>query len=271
MKILRKTLLVGSILAFAWGLAYFARAQTSHFTNSRIISTHDFDPEWECDNPLEVEQILAQPYHYFTSGGQSWVFLSDDGQWVVKFFDFRPTWHDVAKVLHLPESWCPKLTDRQIKRRETHIKGYILAASRFRDGCGLVGVFLNGKQVGEHYLTITDPSYCKHRIDLSKCAFVVQRKAEPLPDRIQTLLKTGDTKEASLALSAVLNLVAERTALGLGDGDVVNFHKNLGFIGNKAIYLDAGGFIDAPEFLNPANAETEIVRSANLLIEKISQ
>jgi len=259
------------VCAFAWALAFFARSQTDHFTNNRILSTHAFHPEWECNNPPEIEQIISQPFHYFTYGGQSWVFLSEDGQWVVKFFDFRPTWYDAAKALHLPESWTPKLTERQIKRRETHVKGYILAATRFRDGCGLVGIFLNGKQTGQHHMVITDPSHCQHRIDLSTCSFVVQRKAEPLPDRIHSLLKAGNAKEASSALSTVLNLVAERTALGLGDGDVVNFHRNMGFIGNKAIYLDAGGFIDAPEFLIPANAETEIIRSANLLIEKISK
>ena len=271
MKILRRSSLTIGILAFAWVLAFFARSQTHHFTNNRILSSHEFHPEWECDNPPEIEQILSQPFHYFTYGGQSWVFLSEDGQWVVKFFDFRPTWYDAAKTLHLPDSWTPKLTDRQVRRREAHVKGYILAANRFRDACGLVGIFLNGKHIGERLLTITDPSYCQHRIDLSTCSFVVQRKAEPLPDRIHSLLKAGDSKEASAALSAVLNLVAERTALGLGDGDVVNFHRNMGFIGNKAIYLDAGGFIDAPEFLIPANAETEIIRSANLLIEKISK
>lgn len=270
MNILRRLALAVFFFAAVYGVSFFARKQTAHFTISRILSTLPFHPEWECENPPEVDQILSQPYHFFAAGGQSWVFLSEDGEWIVKFFDFRPTWNDVAKTLHLPSFLCPSLTTRQVERREKPIEGYALASKRMREICGLTGVFLNGKKTGEHHLTITDKIHCPHLVDLSSCSFVIQRRAEVLPSRLAKFLKEGKTREANQVLSSALNLIAERTSLGVGDGDNVRLHLNLGFIGDKAVYLDAGTFFDAPQFLTAANAEEEIVRSANVLIEKLS-
>ena len=72
-------------------------------------------------------------------------------------------------------------------------------------------------------------------------------------------------------LSKALTLIAARCAAGIADGDHWHLHRNIGFIGEDPIYLDAGTFHDDPTLYIPQAAEAEILRSADLLIEKISK
>ncbi len=271
MNFLRRYSWIFAAVILAVGLTIYARREMRHFALERIFSRIPYHPEWECENPSDIDAILAQPYHFYINGGQSWVFLSADGKWILKFFDCRITWHDIAGWLHLPENFRPDLTPRQIRRREGPPAGYALAAKRFREECGLVGIYLNGKSSGVHQIKITNPIQCEHDIDLAKTSFVIQRKAETLPDRLVRLLKTKDTKEASKALSQALNLIAARSAVGIADGDDVKLHLNLGFVGDKPMYIDAGTFLDSPALLLLSNAEKEILRSADVLLAKLAE
>src|SRR3569832_1407459 len=75
------------ILCF-YGVAKFCKKQTGSFTIARITSDLKFHPEWEVNNTQEKEaqKALAQPYRFLGKGAQSFVFASEDGQWVIKFF-----------------------------------------------------------------------------------------------------------------------------------------------------------------------------------------
>ncbi len=258
-------------IALAIGLSIFARSKTHHFSIDRIVSPLSHHPEWEIENPPEVEEILAQPFHFFTNGGQSWSFLSDDGKWIIKFFDFRPTWHDLANFLHLPDAFSPKLTPKQIRRREGPPQGYAIAARNLRRECGLVGVFLNGKDTGISRIQITNPIHCQQLLDLGSTSFVIQKRAETLPMRLARFLKSKETDRASQALSQALNLIAARSAAGIADGDNTQLHHNLGFVEDEAIYIDAGTFVERPELAVQENAQAEILRSADLLIAKLAE
>ena len=58
---------------------------TDGFWMSKVTSSLKPDPRWDVE-PLEpaaeraVEKILDQPFHYFGSGGECYVFLSQDGR-----------------------------------------------------------------------------------------------------------------------------------------------------------------------------------------------
>src|ERR1700687_1837730 len=71
-----------------YGTARFCKKQTGSFTIARISSEIPFHPEWEVEteNEEQIKHILSQPYHYFGKGAQSFVFASEDGSTVIKFF-----------------------------------------------------------------------------------------------------------------------------------------------------------------------------------------
>lgn len=272
MKLFHKIAWPCGAVALAIVLAILARQKTHHFTIDRLVSTLHYHPEWELENPPEVESILSQPFRFYASGGQSWVFISEDKKWVVKFFDFRLTWNDVASKLHLPEALRPSLSTSQLHLREEPAKAYTLAFQHLKEPCGLIGVFPNGKRSGITELKLFDPIHCEHRFNLAKASFVIQKKADSdLPEYFNDLLHDGDTKKAADSLSKALNLIAVRCHAGIADGDDRHLYQNIGFIGEDPIYLDPGAFRENADLTDPKAAETEILRSAELIIAKLAK
>ena len=93
---LRLSLTLAGILALCLALAHFCRAQTKGFTITGISSNRPFNPAWQTRSLLPAEQeelntALSQKYQYFNRGGQCYVFLSADGNYVIKFLSNRRT------------------------------------------------------------------------------------------------------------------------------------------------------------------------------------
>src|SRR3569832_1589228 len=99
--------------------ARFCKAETGKFTVLRITSNLTYHPEWETASlsPAqedEIKTLLNQPYTYLNKGVQSFVFASEDGRYVIKFFR-----HD-----HLsPPFWSKLLPgkDRKLAQKYTRL------------------------------------------------------------------------------------------------------------------------------------------------------
>lgn len=275
MKSIIKT---AGVLALATGLCLLAEKETANFTISRITTNLPFHPEWEVhdNNPDElaaIDAIVKQKFLFLDNGGQSWVFISEDGQHVVKFFKFRFTWYDLFKNVWFPEALephRPQLTAKQIAKRQRLLGGYAIAYRKLRAETLLEGVFLNGKHVGELSMRIVDKIGIDHTLDLRDKPFIIQRTAIPLVKHLTPMMKEGRVEEAREALCSALNLVAQRCAQGIIDEDH-RLYTNLGFVGKQAVYLDAGSLKEDPSIALPERAREEILRSAELLISQLEK
>ena len=77
-----------------WGvlsLSKFCLKQTGQLQLSTMRSSRPYESLFETRPPtagekLEIQEALSQRYTYFGCGGQSFVFFSDDGKYVIKFF-----------------------------------------------------------------------------------------------------------------------------------------------------------------------------------------
>lgn len=95
MKKYFKIFLVISLLVFviySSGRLYYAI--TAGFTISNITSDFAYNEKWDMLSLSNLEkervnQILAQKFSYLGKGCQSYVFLSEDGEYVLKFVKIR--------------------------------------------------------------------------------------------------------------------------------------------------------------------------------------
>ncbi|HSX03462.1 MAG TPA: hypothetical protein VLG76_01900, partial [Rhabdochlamydiaceae bacterium] len=158
-------------------------------------------------------------FYYLASGGQAWVFVSEDQKFVLKFFKAH-------------------LRKRKAKF-ERDFKSCKLAFDELKNETGLVYLHLN-KSADLHLMAkVVDKLHIEHQIDLDKTEFLVQKKATLLYDHIQKLMNEGKAQEAKQALSAVCRLILKRCEKGIFDEDP-RIQCNLGFIGNEAILIDTG-------------------------------
>ncbi len=202
-----------SIFVAITGILYFLCDQaTWGFTVARLQSHFDLG----LPNRGNPHPYLKQKYYLADQGGQSYVFFSEDGNYVLKFFK------------DMPRPWLPFRSYQKKKRGKLKrtLHGYLLAYERMREETGLLCIHFKPSQT--HLPTrLIDRLHIENSIDLSSVFFVIQKKA--------TLGTISDDE--------LQDLLFTRMAVGIDDHDL-RHHRNIGWVDNHPIILDPGRFVE---------------------------
>lgn len=231
-------------------LQRFCHQQTDGFSRYKISSELCFHSEWETP-PLsdlektELKEILSQPFHYLAKGAQSYVFLSQDKKYVLKFFRIYhlqpPFW-----ITHLKWPWF--LQPYQLKKiaqksEELHkdFASYKIAYDFLKEQTGMVYLHLNKTHDLKQMLTFYDKIGIKHTVDLDQMEFLVQKRAELVYPALAGMVELEGIQGAKDALSQLVDLLCLRCKKGIKDKDP-DLNTNFGFIGHQPLQIDVGRF-----------------------------
>lgn len=192
----------------------------------------------------EVAKLLDQNFSYLNKGAQSYAFLSEDGQYVLKVIKqkrLRPAlWEKLFEKMPLTASLAAPVSAFKARNRALILKGCTVAA-RCRDLTGLVYSHPNGSN--DHYLLVNIDG---RKLNLGELSFYLQKKGEPLIPTLTTLSES----EQEEALSALVSLLIERARRGFYDQDN-RFLLNVGFAGKDPFFVDFGEFDEDPGMTSP--------------------
>jgi hypothetical protein len=210
------------VLCF-YGTARFCKKQTGSFTIARISSDLPYHPEWDVKpaNEEEIKKLLSQPYRFLGKGAQSFVFASEDGTAVIKFFRH----HHLKKNSKLAKDFG----------------SYKLAYDQLRNETGLLYLHLNKTSHLNQTLDLIDKIGIHHPIELDRYEFLVQKRAALSYVALQQWIDEGKISEAKEALTSLVQLLAKRALKGIHDKDP-DLNTNFGFIGLESIQFDIGRF-----------------------------
>ena len=216
----------------------------------------------------QLHNILSQPFHYLSCGGQSYVFISDNGQYILKFTKFH---HlripPVIKYLPLPAS-LDQYRAKKIHKKDFILKrtfrSYVIAYHFLKKETGMLYYHLQKTSDLKQTLTFFDKLGYKYTINLDDYAFVIQKKGMATRHMINTLMQEGKVTEAQEKLDQLLKLAVVRCEKGLGDRDF-KFKSNLGFIDGCAAQIDLGSLSLDTQAKNPLFYKAEIKRAGEVL------
>lgn len=84
----------------------------------------------------------------------------------------------------------------------------------------------------------------EYQVSLDDTEFVIQQKATFIKPTIKALMTAGQLQDAKLRISQIFELLKAVSQKGILDTDGALIHKNnIGFIKDKAIYIDTGKFV----------------------------
>lgn len=223
----------------------FCHKQTHGFRTSKIKPRPD-DFQTTAPTALseetldEIKEILAQPFHFMNSGGECYVFVSESGHHVLKFFKH----HHMRKVkiedFFLPGPIRRKIRKLRLDKRDRFMTSCLLANEHFSIGTGLIYLHLTPTSVFNQKVRIFDPIGCVHQIDLDTHTFALQRRAHLIYPSLQALIEMDEVEAVETRIASYVQLIASRCDAGLQDHDARK--RNFGFIGQQAIELDLGSF-----------------------------
>ncbi len=211
--VLTKTLLFFTL----FGLAYFfSDLVTWGFTIARLRTSKPLGPSRGAAPYL----ILKQKFYLKDQGGQSYVFISADEKYVLKFFK------------DMPRPWIPfkNYQQKKLGKLIRTLSGYHLAFERLQQETGLLYLHLSPTTTPLP-TTLVDRLNIEHPIDLSSVYFVLQKRATPISSFSEsTLLQVSE-------------LLQKRASLHIADHDP-RLHDNLGWIDGHLVFIDPGRFVE---------------------------
>jgi hypothetical protein len=227
------------------GIDRFVHHESSRFTLSKIISSQRYSPEWEIPKlPFQeqknLEQILNQKFTYYSKGSQSYVFISEDKKFILKFLKqekLRPkSW-----LAYLPLSFNPYYREYLFKKEKCRatFSACKTAFQELKKESGLIYVHLNHLRDLNKKITILDKQGKRHVVDIDRTCFYVQKRAQLIYSRISELMHSNDIEGAKSIISSVFSLIDFLGKKGVFDNDPI-LRKNFGLIDDVAVQIDIG-------------------------------
>lgn len=245
------------LMIYGAGRAYFYF--TDGFAIRNITSEVSYDPRWNT-RPLnksqweEVWKALGQPYHYLGKGCQSYVFESEDHQYVLKFIKYQRFrnhfWVDWMGHLPLVDKYVREKNRKKRKKLENILTGWCIAYDELKTETGVVYVHLNKTDDWLGTLQITDKMGIQHEIPLDEMEFMVQRKARMLTDTIHEMMENEQIDDVKNLLSRLLKTILLEFERGISDNDQA-LMQNTGVLNGMPIHIDLGQFVRRKDVQNP--------------------
>lgn len=230
-------------LIFVSGRAYINFSDG--FSLANVRSSMSYDPRWDveaiADN--EVKKILSQPFSYLGKGCQSYVFESEDGNYVLKFFKFQHLRTDTIWCsIPLPEFLAKKRDEsiqRRLAKKERLFKGSVVAYEQIPELTGVVYLHLNPTNHLNCSIEFKDKIGWLHSLPADKTVFILQRKAIPAANFFTKLEKEKSHDAAKSGFHSLLGIYHKSALSGIIDLDPATI-QNLGFSNGEAQIIDIG-------------------------------
>lgn len=260
MKKLKISLLFLCLIVAIYGAGRLYFYVTGGFRIAHISSDFIPDPQWDTRalsdlEWQEVRKAVDQPFSYLGKGCQSYVFLSEDGGYVVKFFKyqrFRP--HPILTQLSfLPpvEKLVKEKKEKKKIKLDALYSSWKLAFDHFPSHTGLIYVHLNKtKNLFSHPVTFYDKIGRGHTLELDGMEFLIQKKAIMLCDELDLLMAEGKEKNAQELITSLFDQVVLEYHKGFADNDHA-LMQNTGVIDHIPVHIDVGQFVQNESMKDP--------------------
>lgn len=226
------------------------------FKNSLQIPAFAMKEEEKTQNiDPEIVKILDQKFIYLDQGCQTYVFQSQDGQYVIKFIRYSkyelPFWMNCLCFFEKGKAYQQRrLAFRQSKFHHS-LRSYEIAGDFMKEETGVVFSHLQPTKCFIKNLQIKDRLGRKFLIDLDQSGFLLQKKVIPLRMKFLEYKKQKDFTKAKELTVSFLKTVQEMAKKKIVNCDY-NCVKNSGVLENRIIFLDVGSFFWAKDKGNPS-------------------
>lgn len=210
------------------------------------------------DDKTEMNAILSQEFYYLGKGCQSYVFSSQDGKYVLKFFKyqrFRPqAWLDSFAFIPPVDSYRMEKIAKKKRKLNDAFSSWKMAYEELRPETGVMYVHLNKAEEWKNPLVIYDKMGFRHEIDLNKIEFMVQKRAKMLCPELLRMKENNELHVAQEHIDRLLALLLSEYRRGYADNDHA-LMQNTGVYDSVPIHIDVGQFVK-----NPIASDPEVYR-----------
>lgn len=253
MKRLLKILVLCTFLSFGSYKAYrMWESRTDGFAIEKIHSTAPDDPAYAVETTANqrdaVNAILNQPFYYLGHGFQTYVFQSKDKKYVLKFVRYqRLRFSRFANALPQIPPISIYRAHKEVEfaeRKHALFNGYKIGVQKAPEETAILYVHLTKTKAQHGTVIIYDKAGQQYAVRLDDVEFIVQKRANQLKGTITQLMDAKRVDEAKTRIDQIFTLLLTCAKKGVCDIDSALIRKNnIGFLDDKAIYIDSGKIV----------------------------
>jgi hypothetical protein len=201
----------------------------------------------ECS--LDVQDLLQQNFTYLGKGHQSFAFLSQDGNYVLKLFKpHYPNWETFLGTINFTYIPFAKWGYRMVashsytQRIKEDLTSYVNALCQFKKESCLEYIHLAKTTHLHTKIRFFDKMNIMRELDADSTCFLIQKKVTPIENTLKTLMQERKIDEARVLLQKLIYLLSKRLDLGFYK-PTHKFHANFGCVGLEPVQLDVGRLV----------------------------
>lgn len=255
------------------GGGLFFCCRTSGFSIDKISSNLSFNLRWEVEpisekhRELLVQKVFPQTYYYLAAGNQCYAFISEDRQYVLKFFKMQNLFPK-GWMGNFPLSFLRFFGFEQESNNELFLErifaSYKDAYEALRKETGLLYLHFNKTRDFGFTVALIDNKGKKHLVELDTMEYIVQKRATRIFDHLKELADEERYEDLRTSIRSFLQLIAVRCEKGFVNHDI-SIRNNFGFVGNTAIQFDCATLTRDGSMKYPMNFRQEVLEAAERL------
>lgn len=255
MKTLLATVLV--VLIGFWG---FNKLNENFSVENITLKEWRTLPNSPKNSPQDVvtaRKIFDQPFKYLGKGRQSFVFVSQDDKYILKFIKCqRINVSDIYAKFPLPPFLNKKRQANMAEREDRlarHFTSMALAYDPLKEQTGLLFLHIEPTREVQKMVTLIDKLGFSHNVEIDTVPYALQIKAQKVGAVLGKLWKKRNIPELTKRLDQLIDLFIERASFGIinPDSSLVQ-RNNIGYTPTRAIYIDIGTFKRSKRSSDPA-------------------
>lgn len=192
--------------------------------------------------------ILEQKFTYYRRGAQAFVFLSEDGNYVLKIFNNR---------LHRQMQWyshLPFFKEESLflqKKLQAVSESYHIANQKLKEESSLLYAHLQPSALPLKKIHIVDKLGIEHTIETEKSGFLLQKRGDLIYPIVKRWIGNNEREKAQELISSLVAFIDHCHKSGIGNEDP-SVKKNLGYLEGKLFLLDVGRVTNDPNLQKEA-------------------
>jgi hypothetical protein len=189
---------------------------------------------------------VQQKFHYLAKGCHTYAFLSEDGQYVLKFHRYASHMRQFPWLNHpLSYQLCSrrkKIREHNLQKLHENMQSYKESYQNLKEETGLIFLHINRTTHLRRTVTIVDATQAEYSIPLDAVTFQLQHRAHLIFETLDTLLLEENIGEAKQVISNIIRLIVSCSQKGYVNEDPV-LRKNYGLLKDRAIHIDVGDLV----------------------------
>lgn len=250
-----------SCIGLFLGLGHIYYFLTGDFRLANVLTHAPYPlevvtPSPSAEDDQGIQHILDKEFHFLDHGHQTFVFVSQDQQHVLKLF--KSDYLQYSWAIHILPPIPPfrqlflHRGEKKDNRMRKLLNGYAIANAYDRDNSGLLYFSPNQEERNSgKTVTLLNMFGKRWALNLNAVVFAIQKKAVTTNCELTQLLSAGNVTKAKQRLQQLFSLYFSEFRRGIVDHDY-NLLDNTGFVGDRAIRLDVGKVSLDKSILNDA-------------------